>query len=176
MLHVLTKEDNRSLDSTDLSTEVLRHSRRPPGEAGGIVDNYLTRYAAGWSVLGSPTKAGVWGVRDVPPLTWRHFQRALHNLERMQVVLILEEIDAAAPLLRALGLPPYSSETRAGTNFSTLRTPRQLSQRAQRHLERQHEWDLMLYAWARQRHRRTVEAFAQLSPAAAEAAAGEEPG
>lgn len=86
MLHVLTKEDGRALDSIDVSAEVLRHSRRQPGEAGGIVDNYLTRFAAGWSALGRPTKAGVWGVRDVPPLTWRHFQRAMHNLERMQVL------------------------------------------------------------------------------------------
>lgn len=85
MLHVLTKEDGRDLSSIDVSAEVLRHSRRKPGEAGGIVDNYLTRFAAGWSVLGRPTKAGVWGVRGVPQLTWHHFQRAMHNLERMQV-------------------------------------------------------------------------------------------
>lgn len=87
------------------------------------------------------------------------------------MVLVLEEVDAAAPLLRALGLPPYASDTRAGTNFSTTGVSGQLSQRAQRHLERQHEWDLMLYAWAQQRHRRTLEAFAQLRQAAAGAVA-----
>lgn len=85
MLHVLTKDEGRALSSIDVSAEALRHHERPYGDGGGIVDNYLTRYLTGWSALGRPTKAGVWGVTHPPPLTASHFLAALHNLQRMQV-------------------------------------------------------------------------------------------
>jgi hypothetical protein len=57
---------------------------------------------------------------------------------------------------------------RAGTNFlhGGAPPPARLSLAARRHLELQHEWDMLLHGWCVLRHRHTVEAFSQLEPGA----------
>lgn len=87
----------------------------------------------------------------------------------------MEDIDGAAGLLRALRLPPFQPATRAGTAFSLAASGsggnsssgggHQLSEAALRHLRELHQWDQMLYEWARHKHARTLDAFAALDRA-----------
>lgn len=154
--------------SSNLSASVLNHTSGswklgswPNG--GGIADNYITRYFAGWSALGRPASAGVHNITGIKPVNTAMFLRAVEHISRLDVVLVLEEAptDEVARLLTALGLQPYQNSTRRGTRFS-LAANNDLTDAALRALWKQHYWDGLIYALAQRRHHKLVEAWADV--------------
>lgn len=154
--------------SPNLTAAILNHTSGgwPLGsypDGGAVPDNYNTRFFAGYSALGRPSSAGVHNVKSLPPVTLEVFLRAVDNLARLDVVMVMEHAmePEAGRLLAALGLRPFKKSTRRGTSFSKA-THKGVTDFALSVLWRLHEYDMMLYAFAERRHRRLMAAWAEL--------------
>lgn len=143
------------LPIANLSDVILQNADTPYWM--NVPDNYMTRYLAGTS----KTSLFEWVSQ---PATHHMYERALANLDRMDVVLVLERAQEPGVdlLLRAFGLPPFSEATREGTRVSSLPSAYNLTKPAQALLDERHKYDWLLYQRALQRQKQITTAFNEL--------------
>jgi hypothetical protein len=119
-----------------------------------VPDNYMTRFFAGhtaledYSLLNTPVTADV-------------YQKAIHNLNQVDMVIVLEESHSAdvQEMLRVIGLKPFSRSTTDNPANAAMSDPASLPRELYEQLAARHFHDMHLYQYASSRHTRLVAAW-----------------
>jgi hypothetical protein len=116
-----------------------------------VPDNYMTRFLCGH-----------WALQDhgylSRPVTPGMFEQALTNLQRMDIVLVLEEAHKpeVGALLAALGLSPFGLNPAARSELANLYN---VTGTILEQVVSWHSYDMQLYSYARKRHEELLHAW-----------------
>jgi hypothetical protein len=119
-----------------------------------VPDNYMTRFLYGH-----------WSLQDYGylsrPVTPGMFEQALANLQRMDIVLALEDAMTAetGELLTAVGLSPFNMNPDARADLKNMHN---VTGAILQQVVSWHSYNMQLYSYARQRHAEVLQAWKKL--------------